>query len=135
MTQPERKRKARGNWEKLVSKQGRSGQSVSASCPERRLCASHFFSWKERLRAAGSEAGRTTLPKLMEVKMTPAWPESAGAGSTSRAEVVVRPAADPPPPAMGGWKWCCGTAGASGWGRVFDAELVRALLAVVEGAA
>ena len=33
-----------------MSEQGRSGQSVAAFCRERGLCASHFFTWKKRLR-------------------------------------------------------------------------------------
>lgn len=46
MTQQERSRKARGKWQRLVSEQARSGQSVAAFCRERKLCAPHFYWWK-----------------------------------------------------------------------------------------
>jgi len=48
MTQRERSRQARRKWEKLISEQGRSGQSVAAFCRERELRASHFYWWKRR---------------------------------------------------------------------------------------
>jgi len=51
MTQRERSRKARGKWQRLISEQGRSGQTVAAFCRERELRVSHFFWWKKRLRA------------------------------------------------------------------------------------
>ena len=35
MTQRERSRKARRKWQKLISEQARSGQSVAAFCRER----------------------------------------------------------------------------------------------------
>ena len=80
MTQRERSKQARRKWQRLVSEQGRSGQSVAAFCRERQLCASHFFWWKKRLggqwrgEVCGSEAG--------------------GSGIRRRAR-----------PATGGWKW------------------------------
>ena len=80
MTQRERSKQARRKWQRLVSEQGRSGQSVAAFCRERKLCASHFFWWKKRLRReclgeiSGSEAG--------------------GSGSGTRARSAIR-----------GWKW------------------------------
>jgi hypothetical protein len=36
-------------WRGLVSEQRISGQSVSAFCRERSLCAPQFFAWKKRL--------------------------------------------------------------------------------------
>jgi hypothetical protein len=50
-----RGREAWAKWRGLVSEQGRSGQSVASFCRERGLCASHFFTWKKRLRQAGTE--------------------------------------------------------------------------------
>ena len=40
VTQRERSRRARAKWQRLVSEQGRSAQSVAAFCRERRLCES-----------------------------------------------------------------------------------------------
>ena len=90
MTQRERSRQARRKWQKLISEQEQSGQSVAAFCRERELGASHFWWWKKRL--------RTPLTKFVEVKLTPTVREG-GAGPGSRAEVRARPAADPPPAA------------------------------------
>jgi len=42
-------------WRGLVSEQESSGQSVSAFCRERGLCAPHMFSWKKRLRQSAAE--------------------------------------------------------------------------------
>src|SRR6266699_2708452 len=50
MTRQERSKKVWAKWQKLVSEQVRSGQSVAAFCGEPRLCAPHFFAWKKRLR-------------------------------------------------------------------------------------
>jgi len=82
MTQRERSRKARRKWQKLISEQARSGQSVAAFCRERELGRSHFWWWKKRL--------RTPLRKFVEVKLTRAVPEGAGMGAASRAEVLAR---------------------------------------------
>ena len=73
MTQRERSRKARRKWQKLISEQGRSGQSAAAFCRERELGGSHFWWWKKRL--------RTPLTKFVEVKLTPAVPERVGVGA------------------------------------------------------
>ena len=87
MTQRERSRQARRKWQKLISEQEQSGQSVAAFCRARELGASHFWWWKKRL--------RTLLTRFVEVKLTPTVREDAGPGS--RAEVRARPAGDPPP--------------------------------------
>jgi hypothetical protein len=90
MTQRERSRKARRKWQRLVSEQGRSGQSVAAFCRERELRASHFFWWKKRLRAAlGPKAQGAPLTKFLEVKLTPAGPERTAVGSASGAEILA----------------------------------------------
>ena len=54
MTQRERSQQARRKWQKLISAQGRSGQSLTAFCRERKLCAPHFFWGKRRLGARGA---------------------------------------------------------------------------------
>ena len=142
MRQRERSKQAWGKWRKLVSEQGRSGQSVAAFCRERGLCAPQFYAWKKRLREADAGKGefRTPLTKFMEVQLAPAgWGGAgtgpAGAAREARAAGVVRGA---------------GVSRAADDARVeillkngrslrvgpgFDAELVRALMAVVESAA
>ena len=109
MTQRERSKEARRKWQRLLSEQGRSEESVTAFCRERQLRASHFYWWKKRLAASGAA-------KFLEVKLA-AGASTLGAGDDRRVEVVLR----------------------NGRGlRVgpgFDPELVRALAAVVESAA
>ena len=100
MTQRERSRQARRKWEKLISEQGRSGQSVAAFCRERELGASHFYWWKKRLRAAGSEARRTPMTRFVEVKL-------AGAGPSVRRQTRRRAG-------TGEWKFCSRMGGACG---------------------
>lgn len=136
MRQRERSRQVWAKWRKLVSEQGRSGQSVAAFCRERGLCAPQFYAWKKRLREADAGQGefRTPLTKFMEVQLAPAgW----GGAGTGPAGVTREPSA-------------AGVSRAAGDARVeillkngrslrvgpgFDAELVRALIAVVESAA
>jgi len=108
VTQRERSRKARAKWQKLVSEQGRSGQSVAAFCRERGLCASLFFWWKKRLR----EAAET---KFVEVKLATAAPEPSRP-SDSRVEIRLR------------------NGRSLVVGRGFDTEQVRVLVGVVEAA-
>jgi hypothetical protein len=106
----------------LISGQGRSGQSVAAFCRERELRASHFFWWKKRLRAAaGSEARGTPRTRFVEVKLAGAGPEC--------------PATDAPPGGDGRVEILLKNGRSLRVGRGFDAELVRALVAVVESAA
>jgi hypothetical protein len=125
MTRRERSRKARQQWRKLISEQARSGQSVAAFCRERELGRSHFWWWKKRL--------RPPLTKFVEVKLTPTVREGAGAGS--RAEVLGRPAVDPPPAGEGRVEVVLRN-GRSLWvGPGFDAGHVRALAAVLESEA
>ena len=96
-----------------MSEQGRSGQSVAAFCRERNLCAPHFFAWKKRLR----EAARA---KFVEVKLAVAGTGLAGATrpvGELRVEVLLK------------------NGRSLRVGPGFDAELVRALVAVVESAA
>jgi len=109
MTQRERSKQARRKWERLVSEQGRSGQTVAAFCRERQLCASHFFWWKKRLRASAAT-------KFLEVKWAAAPPTPRPVGDP-RVEVVL----------TNGRRLRVGPG--------FDPELVRALAAVLESAA
>ena len=117
-----RSRKAWGKWRKLVSEQGRSGQSVAAFCRERELCAPHFFAWKKRLREAAG-------PKFVEVKLVPAGWGQGGAAREPRAPSVLRPAGDSRVEVL------LKNGRSLRVGPGFDAELVRALVAVVESAA
>jgi hypothetical protein len=99
----------------LVSEQVRSGQSVAAFCSERRLCAPHFFAWKKRLRQAatprqpqGGEAAQ-----FVEVKLVAA----ASTAGDWRVEIRLQ----------NGRSLLVGPG--------FDAQHLRALLAVVESGA
>jgi len=136
MTKRERSTKARRKWQRLVSEQGRSGQTVAAFCRERELGRSHFFWWKKRLGAAvGPDSLRTPLTQFVEVKLAPGVAERPAVGPASRAEVLARPAADPPPAGDGRVEVVLRN-GRSLWvGRGFDAEHVRALAAVLESEA
>ncbi len=109
MTQRERSKEARRKWQRLVSEQERSGQSVAAFCRERKLCAAHFFWWKKRLRASAAA-------KFVEVKLAAGGP-AAGTVGDPRVEVVLR------------------NGRSLRVGPGFDRELVRALAAVLESAA
>lgn len=122
MTQRERSRKARDKWQRLVSEQGRSGQSVAAFCRERGLCAPHFFEWKKRL-------GTSPWAKFVEVKLASGGPEPAGAAGEPRTGGLPRPGSDRRVEVV------LKNGRSLRVGPGFDAELVRALLAVVEGGA
>jgi hypothetical protein len=97
---------------------------VAVFCQERRLCAPHFFAWKKRLREAATprqaQGGEAT--QFVEVKLAAAAPEawaSRGAASTAgESRVEVRLA--------NGRSLLVGAG--------FDAEHLRAVLAVVETA-
>jgi hypothetical protein len=110
---------------------------VAVFCRERGLCAPYFFAWKKRLREAdaGQSALRAPLTKFVEVQVAPGGWGQAREALDERAAGVVRGAS---------------VAGVAGDVRVevvlrngrslrvgpgFDAELVRALVAVVESAA
>jgi hypothetical protein len=101
-----RSKKAWTKWRKLVSEQARSGQTVKAFCRERSLCRPYFFVWKKRLE-------KDTAAKFLEVQVTapgPSTPDDSSVEIRLRngRSLMVRPR--------------------------FDAEHVRALLAVVEAA-
>ena len=92
-----------------MGQQGRSGKSVAAFCRERGLCAPHFFAWKKKLNQ-GEAAG------FVEVKVAAPAVEGVGSGDKSievrlqnGRSLLVEPG--------------------------FDADHVRALLAVVEAEA
>ena len=99
-----RTKKAWTKWRKLVAEQARSGLDVTTFCRERDLCRSYFFVWKKRLRESAAT-------EFLEVQVAEPAPSVPG---DSRIEVrlqngrnlVVR--------------------------RGFDADHLRALLAVVE---
>jgi hypothetical protein len=101
-----RTRKAWTKWRELISKQARSGQTVTAFCRERGLCRSYFFVWKKRL-------GEDPATKFLEVQLKEAVPSA-----TRDTCVEIRLA----------------NGRSLVVGRGFDAEHVRALLALVETA-
>ncbi len=99
-------KKAWTKWRRLVSEQTRSGQTVKAFCHERGLCRPYFFVWKKRLE-------EDTPAKFLEVQVTEHGPNAPDDPSVeirlkNGRSLMVRPG--------------------------FDAEHVRALLAVVEAA-
>jgi hypothetical protein len=113
MRQRARSRQVWGKWRKLVREQEGSGESVAAFCRERKLCAPHFFAWKKRLREAAGA-------KFEEVKLAVAGTGLAGAtraAGDARVEILLK------------------NGRSLRVGPGFDAELVRALMAVVESAA
>ena len=131
MRQRERSKQVWAKWRELVSEQGRSGQSVAVFCRERGLCAPHFYAWKKRLREADGGQGevRAPLAKFVEVKLVPAGPGLAGAGRDAGAARVSRAAGDLRVEVL------LKNGRSLRVGPGFDAELVRALVAVVESAA
>jgi transposase-like protein len=93
-------------WRRVVSEQSRIGQSVKAFCSEHGLCRPYFFVWKKRLE-------EDTPTKSLEVQVAGPGPSTPGDSSVeirlrNGRSLMVRPG--------------------------FDAEHVRALLAVVEAA-
>jgi transposase-like protein len=101
-----RSKKAWTKWRRLVSEQGRSGQSVKAFCREHGLCRPYFFVWKKRVQ-------ERPPTKFLEVQVTGRVASPPGdTGVEIRLQngrsLVVRPG--------------------------FDAEHVRALLALAEAA-
>ena len=135
MTQRERSRKARQEWQRLVAEQGRSGQSVAAFCRGRGLVRSRFFWWRKRLRAAGPEARQTPLTKFLEVKLTPAVPEQMGAGPAWKSEDLARAVADRPQADDGRVEVVLRNGRRLWVGSGFDAGQVRVLAAVLESEA
>ena len=115
MTRQQRSQKVWAKWGKLVCEQVRSGQSVAAFCRERRLCAPHFLAWKKRLRQAvtprqprGGEAAQFVEVKLVAAASTAGDSRMEGRLQNGRSLLV---------------------------GAGFDAQHLRALLAVVESGA
>jgi hypothetical protein len=106
MTQQQRSRSTREKWRRLISEQGRSGHTATAFCRERGLCRPYFFVWKKRLR-------KDVAAKFLEVHVAEAAPSVP---DDSRIEVRLQ------------------NGRSLVVGRGFDAEHVRALLAVVETA-
>jgi hypothetical protein len=102
-----RLKKARTKWRRLISEHSGSGQTVTAFCRERGLSRPYFFAWKKRLR-------EDTATKFLEVQLSETAPNAA---RDSRVEIRLQ----------NGRSLLVG--------RGFDAEHVRALLAVVEAAA
>jgi hypothetical protein len=114
MTRQKRSKRVWAKWGKLVSEQVGSGQSVAAFSGERRLCAPHFFAWKKRLPEAAwpRQAQGDEAAQFVEVKLVGA----ASTAGESRVEVRL----------PNGRSLLVG--------RGFDAQHLRALLAVVETA-
>jgi len=106
MTQRKRSRKAWTKWRRLISEQMRSGKSVAAFCREGKLCPSHFYWWKKRLR-------EHTTARFVEVQVAESPTNLPG---DSRIEVRLQ------------------NGRSLMVGRGFDPEHVRGLLAVVEAA-
>src|SRR5258706_7181589 len=102
-----RTKKAWTKWRELISEQARSGQTVTAFCRERGLCRPYFFVWKKRL-------GEDTTTQFLEVQLRETTPSAV---RDTRVEIRL----------SNGRSLLVG--------RGFDAEHVRALLAVGEAAA
>jgi transposase-like protein len=64
MTRQQRSKQSLKKWQKLISQQVKSGESVAAFCREHRLCAPQFYTWRKRL------DGAETKP-FVEVKVVP----------------------------------------------------------------
>jgi transposase-like protein len=101
-----RGKKAWTKWRRLVSEHARSGQTVTAFCRERSLCRPYFFAWKKKLQESAAT-------KFLEVQVTERAPSTFSDGSVeirlqNGRSLMVRPG--------------------------FDAEHVRALLALAEAA-
>jgi hypothetical protein len=101
-----RGKKAWTKWRRLVSEQARSGQTVKAFCRERALCRPYFFVWKKRLQ-------KIATTKFVELRVQEPAPS---APDDPRVEVRLQ------------------NGRSLVVGRGFDAEHVRALLALVEAA-
>ena len=93
-------------WRRLIREQERSGRSVAEFCRERELHASYFFAWRKRLRE------RATA-RFLEVVVGVRSPVTRGVW---RVDIRLQ------------------NGRSLMVGRGFDAEHVRALLAVAEAA-
>ncbi len=108
MARKQRSRKAWKTWQRLVSEQEASGQTITAFCRERGLGRQGFFAWRKRLSQAEPN-------KFVEV--TIAKPAAEPARSNTAIEVR-----------LGNGRSLMVEPG-------FDASHVRALLAVLESEA
>ena len=122
MKQRQRSKQVWGKWRKFVREQGRSGQNVAAFCRERGLCAPHFFAWKKRLREAGGG-------EFVEVQGVPVGWGQGGDMREPSAASVSRSVGDARVEVL------LKNGRSLRVGPGFDAELVRALVAVLESAA
>ena len=93
-------------WRRLIREQERSGQSVAEFCRERELHASYFFAWRKRLRESATA-------RFLEVQVTEPRPPTS---DDSRVELRLQ------------------NGRSLVVGRGFDAQHVRALLALAEAA-
>jgi hypothetical protein len=107
MTRKQRNRKAWKKWQRLVSEQAASGQTISVFCRERGLGRQSFFAWRKRLSQAEAK-------QFVEVKLAAATAAAEPVRSNSAIEVRLR-----------NGRTLMVEPG-------FDAGHVRALLAVVE---
>jgi transposase-like protein len=110
---------------------------VAAFCRERGLCAPQFYAWKKRLReaAAGQGVLRAPLTKFVEVQVAPGGWEEGGAARDAGAAGVVRGASVSRAAGDERVEVLLKNGRSLRVGPGFDAELVRALVAVVESAA
>jgi hypothetical protein len=124
MTRHQRSKRVWAKWGKLVTEQVGSGRSVAVFCQERRLCAAHFFAWKKRLREAATrrQAQGDEATQFVEVKLAAvapaAWATRGAASTAGESRVEIRLA--------NGRSLLVD--------RGFDAQHLRAVLAVVEAA-
>lgn len=88
MTQRERSREVRQKWQRLVSEQGRSGQSVAPFVGSGRW-SRHVSSGGRSGYGAVPERRQTPLTKILEVKLILAVLEHVGVGPASTAEVLA----------------------------------------------
>jgi macrodomain Ter protein organizer (MatP/YcbG family) len=108
MEQQRERKKAWTKWRKLVNRQSKSGESVTAYCQARGLSAPQFFYWKKKLREL--EANQFVEVKMVSSRMPP---EAAGAGIEVRLRNDIRLQVP----------------------RGFDADHLQALLVVLESRA
>ena len=101
----QRTRRTWTKWRKLIREQARSRQSVTEFCREHDLHTSYFFAWRKRLRESAA------VP-FLEVQV----PGTLDSPSDVRVEIRLQ----------NGRSLLVG--------RGFDAEQVRALLALAEAA-
>jgi hypothetical protein len=101
------------------------------------LCAPYFYAWKKRLREADVGQGVLGAPltKFVEVQVAPVGWGQAGEARDVGAAGVVGGASVSRPAGDGRVEILLKNGRSLVVGRGFEAELVRALVAVVESAA